>query len=144
MTQPRDVPTVDLAGKVTMPLVGFGTWQMRGREAYEAVRYALEVGYRHLDTATMYGNETEVGRALRDSGLRRDEVFVATKLLPSRAGHERETLTARSDEHTSELQSPVHIVCRLLLEKKKRIKRKKRKKKKRKKKRKKKKKEKKK
>jgi 2,5-diketo-D-gluconate reductase A len=94
MTQAHDVPTVDLAGKVPMPLVGFGTWQMRGREAYEAVRYALEVGYRHLDTATMYRNETEVGRALRDSGLRRDEVFVATKLPPSRAGHERETLAA--------------------------------------------------
>jgi diketogulonate reductase-like aldo/keto reductase len=87
-------PTVDLAGKVTMPLLGSGTWQMRGRQAYDSVRYALEVGYRHLDTATMYGNEAEVGRALRDSGLRREDVFVATKLQPRDAGRERRTIGA--------------------------------------------------
>ncbi|MQA85342.1 MAG: aldo/keto reductase [Streptosporangiales bacterium] len=77
-----------------MPLVGFGTWQLRGRRGYEAVRYALEVGYRHIDTATMYGNEAEVGRALRDSGLDRRDVFVTTKLPPGSAGRERETITA--------------------------------------------------
>jgi diketogulonate reductase-like aldo/keto reductase len=76
-----------------MPIVGFGTWQMSGRQAYEAVRYALEVGYRHIDTATMYGNEAEVGRALRDSGVGRDEVFITTKLPPGRAGQERATLS---------------------------------------------------
>lgn len=77
-----------------MPLVGFGTWQLRGDSGYEAIRYALEAGYRHLDTATMYGNETEVGRALRDSGVPREDVFVTTKLLPSGAGRERETIAA--------------------------------------------------
>lgn len=77
-----------------MPLLGFGTWQIRGDAAYEAVRDALEAGYRHLDTATMYGNEAEVGRALRDSGVPRDDVFVTTKLPPERAGRERETLDA--------------------------------------------------
>ena len=50
-----------------MPLLGFGTWRLRGQPAYEAIRAALDVGYRHLDTATMYGNEAEVGRALADS-----------------------------------------------------------------------------
>jgi 2,5-diketo-D-gluconate reductase A len=83
-----------LAGGGAMPLVGFGTWQLRGGKAYEATRYALEVGYRHLDTATIYGNEEEVGRALRDSGVPREEVFVTTKLPPGNAGRERATIAA--------------------------------------------------
>jgi 2,5-diketo-D-gluconate reductase A len=94
MTQARETPTVALPGDVAMPLVGFGTWQLRGRRAYESVSFALEVGYRHIDTATMYGNEAEVGRALRDSGLQRRAVFVTTKLPPGSAGRERETITA--------------------------------------------------
>jgi diketogulonate reductase-like aldo/keto reductase len=79
---------------VDMPLLGFGTWQMRGQEAYSAVRDALEAGYRHIDTATMYGNEAEVGRALKDSGVPRDQVLVTTKLPPDRAGRERATIDA--------------------------------------------------
>jgi 2,5-diketo-D-gluconate reductase A len=79
---------------VAMPLLGFGTWQLRGDSAYQAVRDALEAGYRHLDTATMYGNEAEVGRALKDSGVPRDQVFVTTKLPPERAGRERATIEA--------------------------------------------------
>jgi 2,5-diketo-D-gluconate reductase A len=75
-----------------MPMVGFGTWQLGGRRAYEAVRYALEVGYRHLDTATMYRNEHEVGQALSDSRLDRGEVFVTTKLQPGNAARARATL----------------------------------------------------
>ncbi len=77
-----------------IPIVGFGTWQVTGQRGYGAILDALSIGYRHIDTATMYGNEAEVGRALRDSGVPRDEVFVTTKLPPSRAGHERETLEA--------------------------------------------------
>jgi 2,5-diketo-D-gluconate reductase A len=84
--------TVTLNNGAELPLVGFGTWQLRGEAAYDAVRHALDVGYRHLDTATMYGNEAEVGRALRDSGIPRDEVFVTTKVLPEHAGRERQTL----------------------------------------------------
>ena len=79
---------------VAIPLLGFGTWQLRGDDAYQAVRDALEAGYRHLDTATMYGNEAEVGRALRDSGVPRDQVFITTKLPPERAGKERHTIEA--------------------------------------------------
>lgn len=86
--------SVTLPGAVEMPLLGFGTWQLRGREAYRAVRHALEVGYRHIDTATIYRNEAEVGRALRDSGLPRAEIFITTKLWPSDAGRERRTITA--------------------------------------------------
>jgi 2,5-diketo-D-gluconate reductase A len=77
-----------------MPIIGFGTWQARGQQAYEAVRYALRVGYRHIDTATMYGNEADVGRAVRDSGLDRSEIFITTKLPPGQVGHERETLAS--------------------------------------------------
>jgi diketogulonate reductase-like aldo/keto reductase len=75
-----------------MPLLGFGTWQLRGDAAYQAVRDALEAGYRHLDTATMYGNEAEVGRALRDSGVPRDQVFLTTKLPSDRAGRAPATI----------------------------------------------------
>nr|WP_233625443.1 aldo/keto reductase [Actinoplanes sp. ATCC 53533] len=88
------IPSVPLGGPVDMPLLGFGTWQIRGDAAYDAVRRALAAGYRHLDTATMYGNEAEVGRALRDSGVPRDDVFLTTKLPPDRAGGERATLEA--------------------------------------------------
>jgi 2,5-diketo-D-gluconate reductase A len=87
-----DIPEVDLGRGVTMPMVGFGTWQISGRRAYESVRYALEVGYRHIDTATMYRNEQEVGQAIRDSGLDRDAVFVTTKLPPGNASRVRATL----------------------------------------------------
>jgi diketogulonate reductase-like aldo/keto reductase len=88
------IGSVTLGPGVEMPLLGFGTWQIRGASAYEAVRDALEAGYRHIDTATMYGNEAEVGRALADSGVPRNDVFVTTKLPPERAGRERQTLDA--------------------------------------------------
>lgn len=86
--------TVTLAGGVELPRVGLGTWQLSGRRAYEAIRYALDAGYRHIDTATMYGNEAEVGKAVRDSGLPRSEVFITTKLPAERAGRARQTLEA--------------------------------------------------
>jgi diketogulonate reductase-like aldo/keto reductase len=86
--------TVTLAGGVEMPRVGLGTWQLSGRRAYDAIRYALDAGYRHIDTATMYGNETEVGRAIGASGLPREEVFLTTKLPAERAGRTAGTLQA--------------------------------------------------
>ncbi len=94
MTKAPEIPSAMLPGGVSMPLLGFGTWRLRGSAGYEAILAALQVGYRHLDTATMYGNESEVGHALRDSGLDRSEVFITTKLPPGKAGHERKTLTA--------------------------------------------------
>jgi 2,5-diketo-D-gluconate reductase A len=92
MANDRDQPTVPLGQAGAMPLVGLGTWQMTGSRCYEAVRYALEVGYRHLDTATIYRNEREVGRAVRDSGVPRQQVFITTKLPPGDTGRERRTL----------------------------------------------------
>ena len=90
-------PTVTIADGVTMPLLGLGTWQASDQEAYDAVRIALDVGYRLIDTATMYRNEAAVGRAVRDSGLARDEVFITTKLPASHAGREQETIRASLD-----------------------------------------------
>lgn len=87
-------PTVTIADGVAMPLLGLGTWQAPDREAYDAVRTALDLGYRLIDTATMYRNEAAVGRAVRDSGLAREEVFVTTKLRAGDAGRERETIRA--------------------------------------------------
>ena len=83
-----------LRGGVEIPLLGFGTWQLSGRKAYDATRAALAAGYRHIDTATMYGNEAEIGRAIRDSGLPREDIFVTTKVQADRTGRERETILA--------------------------------------------------
>ncbi len=94
MAAGRDQPTVSLGEAGAIPIVGLGTWEMTGKECYRAVRYALEVGYRHIDTATAYRNEREVGRAVRDSGVPREDVFVTTKLPPRDAGRERRTLGA--------------------------------------------------
>jgi 2,5-diketo-D-gluconate reductase A len=94
MTTPEDVPTVTLPSGAQMPMIGFGTWKLRTRHARDAVLAALSAGYRHIDTATMYGNEDEVGDAIRESGLDRDELFITTKIRPSDAG--RETSVLRS------------------------------------------------
>jgi diketogulonate reductase-like aldo/keto reductase len=87
-----EIPTVRIGDGIDMPIVGFGTWQLHGQQAYDAVRYAFDAGYRLIDTATMYKNEEQVGRALRDSGLDRGEVFLTTKLPPGNAGQVRRTL----------------------------------------------------
>lgn len=79
--------------ELRVPAVGFGTWPLRGRQCREAVAHALSVGYRHLDTARMYRNESDVGAGLHDSGIDRDEVLVVTKVRPGdadRAGVRRE------------------------------------------------------
>jgi diketogulonate reductase-like aldo/keto reductase len=69
----------------SIPLLGLGVWQVpNGRECVDAVRWALELGYRHIDTAQAYGNEESVGEGLRESGVARDEVFVTTKFNPAR------------------------------------------------------------
>src|SRR5215203_3728362 len=80
-----------LADGNEIPLLGFGVWQVPdGRECEDAVRWALQAGYRHIDTAQAYGNERSVGRALRDSGVPREEVFITTKFYPARKDPEAE------------------------------------------------------
>ncbi|WP_233571890.1 aldo/keto reductase [Cellulomonas triticagri] len=91
MSTPHQIPTVALPGGA-MPLLGLGTWQAEGTDAERAVTAALELGYTHVDTATGYGNQAEVGRALATVGTDRDAVFVTTKLPPDHAGRERQTL----------------------------------------------------
>jgi diketogulonate reductase-like aldo/keto reductase len=81
----------------TMPLLGFGTWQIRGDEAAEATAVALDSGYRHLDTATMYRNEGEVGEGLKRSGVAREDVFVTTKCPPDLADKAVDTLRRSID-----------------------------------------------
>ena len=93
MTLNPQLPAVTLAGGAAIPLIGFGTWRLSGTSGYEAIRFALETGYRHIDTATMYRNEAEVGRAISDSGIPRDELFITTKLPAAGVGRERETIT---------------------------------------------------
>jgi 2,5-diketo-D-gluconate reductase A len=76
-------PTIDLSDGNRIPVLGLGVWQVpKGRTCVRAVRAALEVGYRHIDTAQAYGNEESVGEALRSSGVPRDEVFLTTKFYP--------------------------------------------------------------
>ncbi len=94
MTEAAAIPVVTLPGGVAMPMVGLGTWRLRGRSGCQAIQAALAAGYRHIDTATMYGNEADVGRVVAGSGLPRDEVFITTKLPSGKAGRERATLAA--------------------------------------------------
>jgi diketogulonate reductase-like aldo/keto reductase len=75
-------PAVEAHG-ARIPLLGLGTWELRGRACTRVVEQALRLGYRHVDTAEMYDNEREVGEGLRASGIKRDEVFVTTKIWPS-------------------------------------------------------------
>lgn len=106
MTAIPAVPKVSapLAGGGEMPLLGFGTWQITGGQATGATGWALEAGYRHLDTATVYGNEAEVGAGLARSGVPRPEVFITTKCPPGNAGRELATL-----ERSLELLGTDHV-----------------------------------
>ena len=80
-----------LADGNEIPLLGLGVWQVpHGPETENSVRWALELGYRHIDTAQAYGNEASVGRGLRDSGVPREEVFITTKFFPVREDPESE------------------------------------------------------
>ena len=94
--------TVDVQG-CKIPKLGFGTWQITGPDCVVAVRDALELGYRHIDTARMYDNEAQVGQGLHDSGLNRDEVFLTTKIWRE---HLRENdLTQELEDSLRELRT---------------------------------------
>ena len=95
------VPTIALNNGVEIPQLGFGVFQIPPERTAEATRTALEIGYRHIDTAQMYGNEREVGKAVRDSGLDRGEVFVTSKVNNSRL--DREAMLDSFDQSLAEL-----------------------------------------
>jgi 2,5-diketo-D-gluconate reductase B len=93
--------TVTMRG-VEVPKLGYGTWLVEGEDAYEGVLDALELGYRHIDTARAYGNEAWVGRALTDSGVPREEIWLTTKVWYEHA--EPAVLTRVFHEQLAELQ----------------------------------------
>ena len=96
------VPSITLNNGVTIPQLGFGTWQVPPADAQALVLEAFKAGYRHVDTAQMYGNEEGVGAAVAASGLPREEVFVTTKLNNNR--HEPASAVASLDESLRRLR----------------------------------------
>jgi 2,5-diketo-D-gluconate reductase A len=95
------VPTIPLNNGVQIPQLGFGVFQIKPEETVKATTSALEIGYRHIDTAQMYGNEREVGIAVRESGIPREDVFVTSKLNNNRL--ERDDILRSFDTSLSEL-----------------------------------------
>ena len=95
------VPDIDLNDGNTIPQLGFGVFQIDPEDTAEAVREALKVGYRHIDTAEMYGNESEVGEGIRASGIDRGEIFLTSKL--NNAFHEPEEARRAFDETLTEV-----------------------------------------
>ena len=81
--------TRKLSNGVLMPVLGLGTFKVdEGNEAYDTVLEALKIGYRHIDTAQVYGNEVSIGKAIKDSGLKREDIFITTKLASSQLGYQ--------------------------------------------------------
>lgn len=78
-----------------VPSLGLGTYRLPGEDCVRAVRLALELGYRHIDTARMYRNEAEVGRGVKESGVSRDEIFLVTKIWPDDFAHDRAIAAGR-------------------------------------------------
>jgi len=83
------VHNVKLNNNYEMPIIGLGTFRSKENDAYNAVKVALESGYRHIDTALIYGNEKEVGRAIKDSKIPREELFITTKLWNTDQGFDK-------------------------------------------------------
>jgi diketogulonate reductase-like aldo/keto reductase len=79
--------SIKLNNGVNMPILGLGTWDLRGKLAYKAVQWALEIGYIHIDTATIYGNEREIGKAMKSSKVLREDIFITTKVWTSDQGY---------------------------------------------------------
>src|SRR5215218_8327347 len=97
------------ANGAKIPAIGLGTWELRGRTCARLVEQALRLGYRHIDTAQVYENEREVGEGLRGSGVKRDEVFVTTKVWTSHfTPHD---LERSAKESLVKLRLPRSICC---------------------------------
>src|SRR3954447_17114319 len=111
MTTTETSPTRTLADGNEMPLLGLGVWQVpNGPEAENSVRWALELGYRHVDTAQAYGNEKSVGKALHESGVPRDEVFVTSKFYPRAKSKDPAAEAERSLERLGIDQVDLYII----------------------------------
>ncbi|MFX1340739.1 MAG: aldo/keto reductase [Promethearchaeota archaeon] len=81
--------TLKLNNGIDIPIIGLGSWTLTGKAAYDSVLYALEAGYRLIDTATMYGNERKIGEALKDADIPREDVFITTKVWNSDHGYDK-------------------------------------------------------
>jgi len=77
---------LELNNGVKMPILGLGTWKMKGKDAINSVRWALDAGYRHIDTAKLYGNEKEIGKVIKESDIPRKEIFLTSKVWDSDQG----------------------------------------------------------
>ena len=97
------IPTLTLPTGSPIPVLGFGTYKVAPEDAYDAVSRALEVGYRHIDTAQMYGNEAQVGAALEASGIPREQIFLTTKV--NNSNHEPERAAASITRSLEELRT---------------------------------------
>ena len=97
------IPTLMLPTGSPIPVLGFGTYKVAPEDTYDAVSRALEVGYRHIDTAQMYGNEAEVGAALEASGIARGDLFVTTKV--DNSNHEPERAAASIERSLEDLRT---------------------------------------
>ena len=96
--------TYTLANGVAIPKIGFGTWQIaEGEEAYNSVSFALKAGYTHIDTAQIYGNEVSVGKAIADSDVAREDIFLTTKLW--NANHSYDLVMSSFEESLQKLQT---------------------------------------
>jgi 2,5-diketo-D-gluconate reductase A len=95
------VPTITLNDGHQIPQLGFGVWQVSTDDIISSVSKALEVGYRHIDTAAIYGNEEGVGQAIADSGIAREDLFITTKLWNSE--HDRELVLPAAEESLKKL-----------------------------------------
>jgi 2,5-diketo-D-gluconate reductase B len=84
-----------------IPQLGLGTYPLMGDECFTAVRMAIDLGYRHIDTAQMYGNEAAVGRALKDCGVKREELYIVTKVDPGNISSQRFAKTVRKSRRSS-------------------------------------------
>ncbi|NNJ25095.1 aldo/keto reductase [Alienimonas chondri] len=103
MNAPATIPSLSLNDGRSIPQLGFGTWQVEQPDAARIVGEALEAGYRHIDTAQMYGNERGVGDAIRSSGLAREEIFLTSKL--NNDAHEPDDARRAFDQSLANLQT---------------------------------------
>ena len=94
--------SLPLNAETSIPILGFGVWQLRDDECVQSVLKALEVGFRHIDTADRYGNHAQVAQAIKESGIDRNELFITTKVPPTDI--QKETLIADAKRYLEELQ----------------------------------------
>lgn len=93
------------AGQANIPVLGLGTWQSTGQDCIDVVSKALQMGYEHIDTAQAYGNEVEVGKGIKQSGVARDKFFLTTKIFPDDMKFEPEKLVAAAKRSLENLDT---------------------------------------